>query len=162
MEEKTILLTKSSKKELEEELTTLKVVTRKEIAQKIKEAREQGDLSENAEYDAARDKQRDIEARIDEIENILKNAKVVDKKSTDFKSVHLGCKVSVTDKSTRRKITYQIVSPTDVNSLEKKISVESPIGAALMGKKAGDEVMIEVPAGTLKYKITDIEKSKDV
>ena len=162
MDEKTILLTKSSKKNLEAELEHLKVVERKEIAQKIKEAREQGDLSENAEYDAARDKQRDIEARIDEIENILKNAKVTDKRSTDFDSVHLGCSVTVTDKATRRKITYKIVSPTDVNSLEKKISVESPIGAGLMGKKVGEEAIIEVPKGTLKYKIMDIEKSQDV
>lgn len=162
MEEKKNILTKSSRKKLEEELQELKVVKRKEIAQKIKEARELGDLSENAEYDAAKDEQRDIEARIDEIENILKNSQVIDKRSIDFKSIHIGCKATVQDKTTRRKVTYQIVSATDVNSLEKKISYESPIGAALMGKKVGDHVEVETPGGLLKYKVLDIEKTKDV
>lgn len=161
MEEKKNIQTKSSYKKLEDELQELKVVKRKEIAQKIKEAREQGDLSENAEYDAAKDEQRDIEARIDEIENILKNAEVVDKKSIDFKSIHIGCKAKVQDKA-KNEVTYQIVSATEVNSRERKISYESPIGAALMGKKVGDNVTIETPGGTIKYKVLEIEKSKDV
>ena len=162
MEDKKNILTKSSQKKLEEELQELKVVKRKEIAQKIKEARAQGDLSENAEYDAAKDEQRDIEARIEEIENILKNSEVIDRKSIDFKSVHLGCKVTVLDKASKKEITFQIVSAPEVNSLEKKISLESPIGAALMGKKPDEEVLIETPGGILKYKVLDIVKTKDV
>ena len=162
MEDKKNILTKSSRKKLEDELQELKVVRRKEIAQKIKEAREQGDLSENAEYDAAKDEQRDIEARIEEIETILKNSEVIDRKSIDFKSVHIGCKVTVLDKATKKEMTFQIVSSTEVNSLERKISYESPIGAGLMGKKVDDEVQIETPGGILKLKVIDIAKTKDV
>lgn len=159
MEEKVNLLTKQNLKDLQAELEDLKVNKRKEIAAKIKEAREQGDLSENAEYDAAKDEQRDLEARIDELENILKNAKVVDTRKIDYDKIHIGCKVKVRDMATRREYTYQIVSTTEVNSREKKISYESPIGAALMNKEVDEIVTVTVPNGDLRLRVLDIQKA---
>ena len=159
MEEKVNLLTKQNLKDLRAELEDLKVNKRKEIAAKIKEAREQGDLSENAEYDAAKDEQRDIEARIDELENLIKNSKVVDAKKIDFDKIHMGCKVKVRDMSTRREYTYQIVSTTEVNSREKKISYESPIGAALMNKEVDEIVQVTTPGGELRLRVLDIQKA---
>ncbi|MBO4835393.1 MAG: transcription elongation factor GreA [Lachnospiraceae bacterium] len=159
MEEKVNLLTKQNLKDLQAELEDLKVNKRKEIAAKIKEAREQGDLSENAEYDAAKDEQRDLEARIDELENIIKNAKVVDTRKIDFDKIHIGCKVKVRDMATRREYTYQIVSTTEVNSREKKISYESPIGAALMNKEVDEIVTVTVPNGDLRLRVLDIQKA---
>ena len=153
------LLTYEGLKALEDELQDLKVNKRKEIAAKIKEAREQGDLSENAEYDAAKDEQRDLEARIDELENILKNAKVVDTRKIDYDKIHIGCKVKVRDMATRREYTYQIVSTTEVNSREKKISYESPIGAALMNKEVDEIVTVTVPNGDLRLRVLDIQKA---
>ena len=160
MAEQGKILTKAAYEKIQEELEDLKVNKRKEIAQKIKEAREQGDLSENAEYDAAKDEQRDIEAHIEELEGILKNAEIIDHKKIDFDKIHMGCKVKIRDMGTRRETTYEIVSSTEVNSREKKISYESPIGAALMNKEVGDVVEIDVPAGILRYKVLNIEKAE--
>ncbi len=160
MAEQGKILTKASHQKLVDELDELKVNKRKEIAAKIKEAREQGDLSENAEYDAAKDEQRDIEARIDELENILKNAQIIDSKKIDFDKIHMGCKVRVRDMGTRKELVYEIVSSTEVNSREKKISYESPIGEALMNKEVGDVVEIQIPAGSLRYKVLNIEKAE--
>ena len=159
MEEKVNLLTKQNLKDLRAELEDLKVNKRKEIAAKIKEAREQGDLSENAEYDAAKDEQRDIEARIDELENIIKNSKVVDAKKIDFDKIHMGCRVKVRDMATSREYTYQIVSTTEVNSRERKISYESPIGAALMNKEVDEIVQVTTPGGELRLRVLDIQKA---
>ncbi|MGF6990291.1 transcription elongation factor GreA [Lachnospiraceae bacterium PM6-15] len=156
MEAKKSLLTYAGLKNLEEELEHLKVVKRREIAGKIKEAREQGDLSENAEYDAAKDEQRDIEARIDQIENILKNAEVVVEDEVEFDKVGVGCKVRVHDITYDEDLEYKIVGSTEANSLEGKISNESPVGKALIGKKAGDIVDIETQAGEMKYKVLEI------
>ena len=133
MEEKKNLLTYAGLKKLEEELHDLKVVKRKEVAEKIKEAREQGDLSENAEYDAAKDEQRDIEARIEEIEKILKNAEVVVEDEVDLDKISVGCKVKVHDFEFEEDIELKIVGSTEANSLEGKISNESPVGKALIG-----------------------------
>ena len=127
MEEKKNLLTYAGLKKLEEELHDLKVVKRKEVAEKIKEAREQGDLSENAEYDAAKDEQRDIEARIEEIEKILKNAEVVVEDEVDLDKISVGCKVKVHDFEFEEDIELKIVGSTEANSLEGKISNESPV-----------------------------------
>ena len=160
MAEQGKILTKSSYQKLQEELEDLKVNKRKEIAQKIKEAREQGDLSENAEYDAAKDEQRDIEAHIEELENLLKNAEIIDHKKIDFDKIHMGCKVKIRDMGTRREMTYEIVPSTEVNSREKKISYESPIGAALMNKEVGEVVEIQIPAGTIRYKVLEIQKAE--
>ena len=152
------IFTKDSFEKLQSELEELKVVKRKDIAQKIKEAREQGDLSENAEYDAAKDEQRDIEARIEELENIIKNAEVLDESTIDYTKIHVGSVVTVKERTgAKREITYRIVDTSEVNSREKKISYESPVGKALMGKESGANVDIETPGGIVKYKITKVD-----
>ena len=159
MEEKKNLLTYAGLKKLEEELHDLKVVKRKEVAGKIKEAREQGDLSENAEYDAAKDEQRDIEARIEEIEKILKNAEVVVEDEVDLDKISVGCKVRVHDFEFDEDIELKLVGSTEANSLEGKISNESPVGQALIGCKVGDTVEVETQAGVMEYEVLDISRS---
>ena len=146
-------------KKLEDELEDLKVVKRKEVSQKIKEAREQGDLSENAEYDAAKDEQRDIETRIEEIEKILKNSEVVLEEEADSDKVSIGCMVKILDCEYDEELEYKIVGSTEANSLKGKISNESPVGRALIGKAVGDSVTIETQVGELTYKILEISKS---
>lgn len=159
MEEKKNLLTYAGLKKLEEELHDLKVVKRKEVAGKIKEAREQGDLSENAEYDAAKDEQRDIEARIEELEKILKNAEVVVEDEVDLDKINIGCIVKILDVEYSEELEYKIVGSTEANSLKGKISNESPVGKALIGHKVGDTVEVETPAGVFAYKILEIQRS---
>ena len=129
------------------------------MADKIKEAREQGDLSENAEYDAAKDEQRDIEARIEEIEKILKNAEVVVEDEVDLDKVSVGCKVKVYDVEFDEEMEFRLVGSTEANSLEGKISNESPVGKALIGAKKGDTVSVEMPSGVMEYKILEIERN---
>ena len=133
-------ITPDGLKKYEDELNYLKVEKRAEVAQKIKEAREQGDLSENAEYDAAKDEQRDIEARINEIENILKNVEVVDKSDIKHGTIGIGSHVKLYDKQEKEEIEYDIVGSSEANSLLGKISNESPLGKLLLGKKKGDKV----------------------
>ena len=159
MEEKKTILTYAGLQQLENELHDLKVNKRQEVAQKIKEAREQGDLSENAEYDAAKDEQRDIEARIEEIEKILKNVEIVVEDEVDSDKINVGCKVSLYDYDFDEEVEWKIVGSTEANSLEGKISNESPVGSALMGKAVGEEVEVETPAGVMKYKVLAIEKN---
>ncbi len=153
------LLTYEGLQKLESELHNLKVVKRKEVAQKIKEAREQGDLSENAEYDAAKDEQRDIEARIDEIEKILKNAEVVVEEEVDLDKISVGCRVKILDMEYDEELGYKIVGSTEANSLKGKISNESPVGKALLGAKVGEVVTVETQAGDLNYKVLEIQRS---
>ncbi|MCR5502368.1 MAG: transcription elongation factor GreA [Lachnospiraceae bacterium] len=162
MEEKKNILTYESLKKYEDELHNLKVVRRREVAQKIKEAREQGDLSENAEYDAAMDEQRDIEARIEKLENILKNAEIVDEDEISTDVVSIGCLVKIRDMETKEEEEYKIGGSTEANPLKNIISNESPVGAALIGKKAKETVTVETPAGPLKYKILSISKATEV
>ena len=160
MEEKKNLLTYAGLKKLEEELHDLKVVRRKEVAEKIKEAREQGDLSENAEYDAARDEQRDIEARIEEIEKILKNAEIVVEDEVDLDKISVGCKVKVYDCEFDEEIEFKIVGSSEANSLQGKISNESPVGKALIGAKKGQVVDVELADGeVMQYRVLKIEKN---
>ena len=159
MEEKKNLLTYAGLKKLEEELHDLKVVKRKEVAEKIKEAREQGDLSENAEYVAAKDEPRDIEARIEEIEKILKNAEVVVEDEVDLDKISVGCKVKVHDFEFEEDIELKIVGSTEANSLEGKISNESPVGKALIGAHTGDVVDVGMTAGIMKYKVLEIQRN---
>ena len=130
-------------------------------SQKIKEAREQGDLSENAEYDAAKDEQRDIEARIEELEKILKNAEVFVEEEADLDKVSIGCQVKILDCEFDEELTYKIVGSTEANSLKGKISNESPVGKALLGKKVGDTVTVTTPAGEFEYKILSIHRSSN-
>jgi transcription elongation factor GreA len=153
------ILTREGLAKLENELDDLIVVKRKEVAQKIKEAREQGDLSENAEYDAAKDEQRDIEARIEEIEKILKNAEIVDEDEVDLGSINIGCQVKILDLEFEEELIYKIVGSTEANSLKGKISNESPVGRALLGKKVGDLVTVETQVGTIEYRVLEIQKS---
>ena len=157
--EKKNLMTYAGLKKLEDELHELKVVRRKEVAEKIKEAREQGDLSENAEYDAAKDEQRDIEARIEELEAILKDAEVVVEDEADTEKINVGCKVLVYDEEFEEEVEFKIVGSTEANSLQGKISNESPLGKALIGAKVGDEISVEAPAGMMNYKILKIERN---
>ena len=160
MGEKKNILTYQGLKAYEEELEYLKVTKRQEIAEKIKEARAQGDLSENAEYDAAKDEQRDIEARIEEIENILKNAEVVVEEEVDVKTIGIGCTVKLQDVSNQEELVYRIVGSTEANSTKRKISNESPIGRALVGAQKNEVVEVETQAGIFKYKVLKIERSR--
>ena len=158
METKKNLLKREGLKKYEVELHELKVIKRKEVAQKIKEAREQGDLSENAEYDAAKDEQRDIEARIEELEKILKNVEVVDMEEDghNLEKVSFGLAVKVKDNEFDDEMEFKIVGATEANSLKGKISNESPLGKALLGARKGDIVTVEAPAGVIEYTILDI------
>lgn len=153
------ILTYQGLKKLEDELQDLKLVKRKEVAQKIKEAREQGDLSENAEYDAAKDEQRDIEARIEELEKILKNAEVVVEDEVDLDKINIGCQVRILDMEFNEELEYKIVGSTEANSLKGRISNESPVGKALIGCKVGDQVEVETQAGMIQYKVLEIQRS---
>ncbi|MBO4901734.1 MAG: transcription elongation factor GreA [Lachnospiraceae bacterium] len=159
MEGKKNILTYEGLKKLEDELQDLKVVRRAEVAQKIKEAREQGDLSENAEYDAAKDEQRDIEARIEDIEKILKNVEVVDEDEVDLETVNIGCRVKIRDMASKEDLVYKIVGSTEANILKGKISNESPVGKALLGAKKGATVKVDTQLGMQKFKVLEIERS---
>jgi transcription elongation factor greA len=158
MLEKKNILTYAGLKQREDELQDLKVNRRKEIAQKIKEAREQGDLSENAEYDAAKDEQRDIEARIEQLENLLKNVEVVVEDEIDLESISVGCKVKVMDLEYDEEMEFTIVGSTESNSLQNKISNESPVGRELLGKKVGDIVAVDTQAGKMEYEVLEIQR----
>ena len=156
MEEKKNILTYEGLRKYEDELHELKVIKRKEVAEKIKEAREQGDLSENAEYDAAKDEQRDIEARIEELEKILKNAEVVVEDEVDLDKINIGCKVKILDMEFNEELEYKIVGSTEANSLKGKISNESPIGKALLGKRVGENGTVEAPSGAYSVRLDKV------
>ena len=158
MADKKHILTYTGLKQYEDELQDLKVNKRQEIAQKIKEAREQGDLSENAEYDAAKDEQRDIEARIEQLEKLLKNSEVVVEEEIDLEKINIGFRVKVLDMEFDEEMEFKIVGSTEANSLQNKISNESPVGHALLGKKAGDIVDVETQAGVIQYKVLEIQR----
>ena len=154
-----VYLTQEGLDDLKKELDNLINVRRPENIQAIKEARSLGDLSENAEYDAAKDEQRDIEARIEEIEKILKNADVVDEEEVDLDKISVGCTVVLYDVEFEEEVEYKIVGSTEANSLAGKISNESPLGAALLGKGIGEEVSVETQVGIMEYKVLKIDRS---
>ena len=154
MGEKKNLLTYEGLKKLEDELQDLKVVQRKAIARSF------GDLSENAEYDAAKDEQRDIEARIEQIEKILKNAEVVVEDEVDLDKISVGCVVKVLDVEFDEEEEFKLVGSSEANSLNGKISNESPVGKALIGARVGDTIQVETQAGTIEYKVLEIQRSK--
>ena len=160
MEAKKNILTYEGLKKYAEELEDLKVNKRRENAEKLKEARAQGDLSENAEYDAAKDEQRDIQARIEELEKILKNAEVVDEDEVDLEKINIGCRVRIFDVSYNEELEYKIVGSTEANSLKGKISNESPVGRALIGAKVGDVVDVETRGGMAQYNVLEIQISQ--
>ena len=157
MENNETLLTEEGYKKLEEELAFLKGPRKMEVAEKIKQAREYGDLSENSEYDEAKNEQALLEAKIAETEAMLRSAKIVDKVSTN--SVGIGTTVRLYDYEFEEEIEYHIVGATEIDIANSKISLESPVGKALFGKKKDAEVEVEVPDGINKYKILDIKKS---
>lgn len=156
MEEKKNILTYEGLRKYEDELHDLKVVKRKEVAEKIKEAREQGDLSENAEYDAAKDEQKDIESRIEELESILKNVEVIYADEVDKEKVNVGCVVTVKEVANGNVQIFRLVGSTETDVLNNKISNESPVGVALMGAKIGEVVTVEAPNGAFQFEILDI------
>ena len=159
LESKKHILTSKGMQALEDELQDLKVVKRKEIAQKIKEAREQGDLSENAEYDAAKDEQRSIEAKIEELEKIIRNAEVIDESSFDKDTVSIGSTVRFYDEEFEEELEYRIVGSTESDILKGLISNESPLGKALIGAKIGQVVEVESAEGVATYKVLEISRS---
>ena len=155
---KTIKITDEGLKKLQEELETLKTEGRADIAEKIKIARGYGDLSENSEYDEAKNEQAKLEARIVEFEAMLKNVEIIEDIKGKAKTVVIGVKVKVIDEEYGEEEEYRVVGSTEANSREGKISDESPMGKALLGKKIGDEVTVEAPGGEFKVKILEISK----
>ena len=159
VETKKHILTSKGMQALEDELQELKVVKRKEIAQKIKEAREQGDLSENAEYDAAKDEQRSIEAKIEELEKIIRNAEVIDESAFDKDTVSIGSTVRFYDEEFEEELECRIVGSTESDIMKGLISNESPLGKALVGAKIGQEVEVESAEGIARYRVLEISRS---
>ncbi|MDY0324357.1 MAG: transcription elongation factor GreA [Candidatus Carbobacillus sp.] len=158
MSEKEVILTASGLKKLEEELEYLKTVKRKEVAERIKIAIGYGDLSENSEYEDAKNEQAFIEGRIITLEKMLRNVKVISDDEVGTDSVSVGSTVVVYDMDLDEEVHYTIVGSAESDPLENKISNESPVGEALLGKKRGDVVEVQVPAGVIRYKIVDIQK----
>lgn len=157
-EAKKVVMTYDGLKKMEQELENLKTVRRKEVAEKIKEARGQGDLSENAEYDAAKEEQGEIESRIVQLENLLRNAEVIDEDVLKMDVVNLGSKVTVLDVEFDEEMEYTIVGSTEADPMNGRISNESPLGMALLGQKIGATVMADTPDGEVAFKILNIQK----
>ena len=151
-------LTRERLKELEEELNYLKTTREKEVAEQIKEARSFGDLSENSEYDEAKNEQAKLYGRIAEVENILAHAVIIDESEEPAGTIGLGCTIKVQDLETGDEELYAIVGSQEANPMECRISDDSPFGRAMLGHKAGDVVEIEAPVGTMKYKVLTVEK----
>lgn len=158
MAEKEVVLTYEGLKKLEDELEYLKGQKRREVAERIKQALSFGDLSENSEYDEAKNEQAQVETRIVQLEKLLKNAKVIDEDEVTTDVVSVGSKVKMLDMEFNEEVEYSIVGSTETDPDNFKISNESPVGAAVIGKRIGDVVDVEVPIGIVKYKILDIQK----
>ncbi len=156
MSEKKVVLTREGLEKLERELHELKTVRRKDVAEKIKEARGQGDLSENAEYDAAKEEQAEIEARIVVLEKMLRNAEIILEEEISRDVVSAGSKVTIFDYEFNEEVTYTIVGSAEADPMESKISNESPLGSALLGHGVGDEVTFNSPAGESKVKVVSL------
>lgn len=156
MSDKKVVLTYEGLKKKEEELQELKTVRRKDVAEKIKEARGQGDLSENAEYDAAKEEQAEIEARIVVLEKMLRNAEVIDEEDLSTETVSIGCRVTIYDEEFEEEKEYLIVGSAESDPLSGKISNESPLGKALLGSKVDTKLSIAVPSGEIKVRIVAI------
>ena len=153
-----VYLTKAGYEKLRNDLERLKTVERRRIAKAIGEARLQGDISENAEYDAAKDAQAHCEARIAELETKLAKVRIIENENISNDKVYIGAKVTLQDLDTKEELQYTMVSPVEANYEEGKISITSPVGKSLMGRKVGEAVEIHVPAGILKYKVLKIER----
>ena len=155
---KELLMTADGMQKLEDELENLKVFRRKEVAEKIKQALAFGDLSENSEYDEAKNEQAQVEARIAQIEGMLKIARVIDDAAIDTDTVSLGPRVKILDIEFDDEDEYSIVGSSEADPSQNRLSYESPVGKALLGKKVGDIVEVEAPAGTIQFKILDISR----
>ena len=158
MEEKEVILTQEGYDKIEQELEHLRTVTRMEIAERIKVALGFGDLSENSEYDEAKNAQAENEAKIAELENKIRYAKIIDEKEIDTKTVQIGNTVTLYDIEFDEEVEYTIVGSTEVNLAENKISNESPIGSALIGAKKNQVIEAQTPGGVVKYKVLEIKK----
>ena len=158
MTEKDVFLTREGLERLENELDDLKSVKRKEVAERIKQALAFGDISENSEYDQAKNEQAKLEERIIKLENILRNAKLIDEDEITTDVVSVGSKVEVLDIEYDEKMEYTIVGSAEADPFLGKISNESPVGSALLGHKTGEEVDVQVPDGIIKYKILSITR----
>ncbi len=156
MAEREIVLSSEGKRNLEEELSHLKLVRRREVAERIKSAREFGDLSENAEYEDAKNEQAFVEGRILSLEKILRHAKVIHDDLKNPEVVSIGCTVTVKDLESEEINEYTIVGAHEADPSKKRISMESPVGRALLGQKPGAVVSVMVPAGTFKYEVVAI------
>ncbi len=153
------MYTKQGYQDLVDELKYLKLTRREEIKEQIAVARGFGDLSENAEYDEARNEQAKVEARIQELEALIENAEIIDESAMDVRSISLGSVVKLYDEDLKEEITYSIVGSNQADPLERRISDQSPIGRALMGKKAGDTVTVTAPAGELHFKVLEVARA---
>ncbi|MFA5668390.1 MAG: transcription elongation factor GreA [Balneolaceae bacterium] len=142
---------------LDRELKDMKIRGRKEVADAIEEARSKGDLSENAEYDAAKEAQGFLEDRITKLDNVLANSRIIDTKNLDLSQVRILTKVTILNKKVNKEMQYTLVSPNEADFAKGKISIHSPIGQALIGKEVGDTVEVKVPAGTLELVVLKIE-----
>ena len=156
--EKQTILTKEGLQNLEEELEYLKVTKRKEVSERIKKALAFGDLSENSEYDEAKNDQALVETRILEIENMIKTSKVLDDKDINTNSIFVGCKVSVRDLDNKKDFEYKIVGSSEADPLQGKISSDSPIGSELLGKRKEDKIKVRTPGGIRNFEILKIFK----
>lgn len=156
MSEKKVVLTYEGLKKREEELEELKTVRRKDVAEKIKEARGQGDLSENAEYDSAKEEQAEIEARIVFLEKMLRNAEVIDEEEVSKDVISVGCTVRLFDVEFDEEVDYTIVGSAEADPMDGKISNESPVGMGLLGHKTGETVIISAPEGEIEFKVIEI------
>ncbi len=152
-----VYLTRERLVELEKELKEMKISGRKEMAQKIAEARAHGDLSENAEYDAAKEEQGLFELRISKLEDTLSRARIIDTNQFENDKVHILSTVSIKNLTSKKNIVYTLVSPEEADFQAGKISVTSPVGQGLMGAKVGDKVKVKAPAGMLEFEILDIK-----
>ena len=153
------MYTKQGYQELIDELKFLKLTRREEIKEQLAVARGFGDLSENAEYDEARNEQAKVEARIQELEALIENAEIIDETNMDIRAISLGSVVKLYDEDFEEEVTYSIVGSNQADPLEQKISDQSPIGRALMGKKAGDKVTVTAPAGELHFKVLEVARA---
>jgi transcription elongation factor GreA len=157
-DEKEFVLTSEGLKELQDELEQLKTVTRKEVSEKIKQALAFGDLSENSEYDEAKNEQAQVEARINQIEYMLKYARVIDENEIKSDTVSPGSKVVILDVEFDEQLEYTIVGPTEADPNKNKLSYESPVGKALLNHTVGETVHAETPGGIVDFKIVEIKK----
>jgi transcription elongation factor GreA len=158
MAEKEVILTPDGLKKLEEELENLKSVKRREVAERIKVAIGYGDISENSEYEDAKNEQAFIEGRVITLEKMLRNARIINNDEVDIETVSIGSIVTLKDLEYGETVEYSIVGSAESDPLENKISNESPVGKAILGKKKGSSVDVTVPAGIIQYKIIDIKK----